>query len=162
MSAVPETTYCAQHPQRETNLRCNRCDRLMCPACAVPTPVGYRCRECVRAHEDRFFSGTRLDYLVVFVVTALGAALAALLIGLVGGFLLLVILLAVPAGGAIATLALRLSGRRRGRWSGAVAAAGVLAGSLAFALFLGRPGISTLLFAGIMAATVYGRYRVRI
>ncbi len=162
MSAVPETTYCEQHPQRETSLRCNRCDRLMCPACAVPTPVGYRCRECVRAHEDRFFSGTALDYVVIFVVSALGAALAQLLIGLVGGFLLLVILLAVPAGGAIATLALRLSGRRRGRWSGGVALAGVLAGSLGFALFLGGAGLGTLIFAGIMAATVYGRYRVRI
>ena len=162
MSVVTETTYCEQHPQRETNLRCNRCDRLMCPECAVPTPVGYRCRECVRAHEDRFFSGTYVDYLVVFVVCATGAALARLLIGLVGGFLLLVILLAVPAGGAIAMLALRLSGRRRGRWSGAVAAAGVLAGSLAFAIFLGGLGIRTLLLAGILAATVYGRYRVRI
>ncbi len=160
MSAVPETTYCAQHPQRETNLRCNRCDRLMCPACAVPTPVGYRCRECVRAHEDRFFSGTQLDYVLVFAICAIGAALARLLSGFLP--LLFLILLAIPVGGAIATLALQLSGRRRGRWSGAVAAAGVLAGSLLFALVLGGLGIRTLLLAGILAATVYGRYRVRI
>ncbi len=160
MSAVPETTYCEQHPQRETNLRCNRCDRLMCPECAVPTPVGYRCRECVRAHEDRFFSGTNLDYVLVFAVNAVGAALAQLL----GGFLplLFLILLAIPAGGVIATLALQLSGRRRGRWSGTVAAAGILAGSLLFVFLAGGLGLRTLILAGVLAVTVYGRYRVRI
>ena len=162
MSAAPEATYCAQHPQRETSLRCNRCERLMCPACAVQTPVGYRCRECVRAQEDRFFSGTQLDYVLVFAGSALGAGVAQFLISLVGGFLLLALLLAAPAGGAIAGLALRLSGKRRGRWSGATAAAGVLAGSLLFVLGTGRAGLSALLFAGIMAATAYGRYRVRI
>ena len=41
-----EVTYCAVHPDRETGLRCNKCGRLMCAECAVPTPVGYRCREC--------------------------------------------------------------------------------------------------------------------
>jgi len=152
-------TFCAVHPQRETTLRCNRCDRLMCPACAVQTPVGYRCRECVRAHEDRFFSGTRLDAVLVFGGSAAGAALAQFLVGLVGGFWLLVILLAVPAGTAIGGLTLRLSGGRRARWSGAVAAAGVLTGSLLFALGLGRINLGALLLAGIMAATVYGRYR---
>ena len=30
-------------------LRCNRCDKPICYDCAVRTPVGYRCKECVRA-----------------------------------------------------------------------------------------------------------------
>ncbi|MCY4525557.1 MAG: hypothetical protein OXB89_03020 [Anaerolineaceae bacterium] len=159
---MSEMTFCAQHPERETGLRCNRCDRYMCPACAVQTPVGYRCRECVREQEDRFFNSTSLDYALVFAVSAIGAALTQLLIGLIGGFLILAILLAIPVGGAIATLALQLSGRRRGRWSGSVAAAGVVAGSLLFALTLGGLGIRTLLLSGILAVTVYGRYRMRI
>ena len=71
-------------------------------------------------------------------------------------------MLAIPLGGGIATLALQLSGRRRGRWSGAVAATGVVAGSLLFALTLGGLGIRTLLFTAILAVTVYGRYRVSI
>lgn len=155
MSAAGEATFCAQHPERETSLRCNRCDRYMCPACAVQTPVGYRCRECVRAQEERFFSGTNVDYLVVFLVCAAGGTL----VRLVGGFLplLFLIILAVPAGGAIATVALQLSGRRRGRWSGRVAAAGAVAGSLLFGV-----SIYALIIAGVLAATVYGRYRMRI
>ena len=72
---VEELTYCEVHPDRETALRCNQCNRLMCAECAVTTPVGYRCRECVRAHDDKFFSGTQLDYGIVFGV---GAVLAAL------------------------------------------------------------------------------------
>ncbi len=157
---MSEMTFCAQHPERETGLRCNRCDRYMCPACAVQTPVGYRCRECVREQEDRFFSGTSGDYVLVFAISAVGAGLAQLLAGLLPTLFL--ILLAIPVGGVIATLALQLSGRRRGRWSGSVAAAGVVVGSLLFALTLGGLGVRTLLFTGILAVTVYGRYRVRI
>ncbi|MCY3907113.1 MAG: hypothetical protein OXF63_07680 [Anaerolineaceae bacterium] len=157
---MSEATFCARHPERETGLRCNRCDRYMCPACAVQTPVGYRCRECVREQEDRFFSGTSGDYVLVFATSAVGAGLAQLLAGLLPTIFL--ILLAIPLGGGIATLALQLSGRRRGRWSGAVAATGVVAGSLLFALTLGGLGIRTLLFTAILAVTVYGRYRVSI
>jgi len=53
-----EIHYCAKHPQRDTELRCNRCERYMCIDCAVRTPVGYTCRECVRGHEDKFFEGS--------------------------------------------------------------------------------------------------------
>ena len=155
-----EATFCARHPDRETGLRCNRCDRYMCPACAVQTPVGYRCRECVREQEDRFFSGTSGDYVLVFATSAVGAGLAQLLAGLLP--VLFLILLAIPLGGVIATLALQLSGRRRGRWSGSVAVAGVIVGSLLFALTLGGLGFRTLLFTAILAVTVFGRYRVRI
>ena len=157
---MSEATFCARHPERETSLRCNRCDRYMCPACAVQTPVGYRCRECVREQEDRFFSGTGGDYLLVFATSAVGAGLAQLLAGLLP--ILFLILLAIPIGGAIATLALQLSGRRRGRWSGAVAAGGVVVGSLLFALTLGGLGLRTLLLCAILTVTVYGRYRVSI
>ena len=68
----------------------------------------------------------------------------------------------MPLGGVIATLALQVSGRRRGRWSGSVAAAGVVVGSLLFALLLGGLGLRSLLLTGILAVTVYGRYRVSI
>jgi hypothetical protein len=40
--------HCYVHPNRETSLRCNNCDRPICAACAIRTPTGYRCRECVR------------------------------------------------------------------------------------------------------------------
>jgi len=50
MEARPEGSRltCAFHPDRETVLRCSRCERPICVPCAVGTPVGFRCRECAR------------------------------------------------------------------------------------------------------------------
>ncbi len=38
---------CYRHPDRETYIRCQRCDKPICPACMNPAPVGYQCPECV-------------------------------------------------------------------------------------------------------------------
>lgn len=160
-----EITYCAVHPDRETALRCNKCDRLMCADCAVQTPVGYRCRQCVRAHEDKFFTGTTVDYLVVFAAAVVISAVGFVGMSMVGGFLLFIILLSVPIGGVIGEVALRLTGRRRGRYSGYVAAAGVILGALAPGLILyGQIVLSftLLIYAGLVAATAYGRFRLSI
>ena len=40
-----DPTYCAEHSETATNLRCSRCDKLVCPECMVQAPVGIRCRE---------------------------------------------------------------------------------------------------------------------
>lgn len=45
----PGLARCYQHQDRETGVRCTRCDRPICPACMVSAAVGYQCRECVRA-----------------------------------------------------------------------------------------------------------------
>ena len=163
--AAETATFCAVHPDRETALRCNKCGRLMCADCAVSTPVGYRCRECVRQHENQFYKGTAADYVLAFGVSAVLGALGLFVLSLLGGFLLFVILLALPIGGGIGEAVLRLTGRRRGRYSGAVAAAGVVAGVLALGLVVAGQIVLTptsLIYAGVVAATVYGRFRLRI
>jgi membrane associated rhomboid family serine protease len=38
---------CYRHPTRETYIRCNRCDRPICPECMVSASVGFQCPECV-------------------------------------------------------------------------------------------------------------------
>ena len=166
LSQIEEATFCAVHPDRETALRCNRCDRLMCTQCAVQTPVGYRCRECVRQHDDKFFTGTNTDYLIVFAVTSILGALGLLaVLLLLGGFLIFVLLLSIPIGGAIGELALRLTGRRRGRYSGYIAAGGVVAGVLTVRLFVFGtlvPNLAVIVYTGVVAVTVYGRFRVSI
>ncbi len=164
---IEELTYCAVHPDRETGLQCNKCGRYMCVDCAVRTPVGYRCRECVRGIEDKFFNARPSDGMIVFAVCSVLGIVAGFLIRLVP-FLLFAILLAAPAGGAISEAALRLTGRRRGRQTAIIAAAGTAVGCLApllvTLLLRGRlvPDISLLLFAAIATAAVFGRFKMRI
>jgi hypothetical protein len=125
-----ETTYCAVHPDRETSLRCNKCGRLMCVECAVQTPVGYRCRECVRGLEDRFYSAAQTDYALVFGVCAVLAGIAAGIASALSLPMLFAFFIAIPVGGGIAEAALRVIQRRRGRQSANIAAAGVAIGGI--------------------------------
>src|SRR5262249_8680272 len=112
----------------------------------------------------------------------------------IGLGLLFAIILGLPLGGGIAELALRATGRRRGRRSGEIGAAAVVLGGLTGAVLqvyiryssaindlaarsAGRnvPSISldmlftpilnnwgALAFIGLIAAAVYGRYKMKM
>jgi hypothetical protein len=125
-----DVTVCAVHPDRETGLRCIRCDRYMCMDCAVQSPVGYICKECSRRHEDKFFDALTRDYVVTLIVTALIGAAGAFVMAQIRGIFMIIV--GVIAGAALAGLAInlhrRLNQKRRGRWTAYAAVAGALIG----------------------------------
>ncbi|MHC5903584.1 rhomboid family intramembrane serine protease [Streptomyces sp. S6] len=48
---------CYRHPDRETGVRCTRCERPICPQCMVSASVGFQCPECVSGGTSRSKSG---------------------------------------------------------------------------------------------------------
>jgi len=134
MSDSPiEKTYCYNHPQRETVLRCNRCERPMCTSCAVLTPTGYRCKECVRGQQKKFETARWWDYpLAVLVAGGLGVV-GSFISNLLGWFILFL----APVAGMIIAEAVRLViRRRRGRFLPLAAALATLAGTLFSPVYL--------------------------
>lgn len=118
---------CANHPNRETTLRCNRCGKPICVGCAVQTPVGYRCKECVRGQQSKFETAGMLRLGAAGLVAAVGAGLGSFLLGFLGFWGLL---LAPVAGGAIAELVRWAVRRRRSRRLPVAAASGAAIGVL--------------------------------
>ncbi len=121
-------TVCANHPDRETGLRCNRCGKPICVSCAVQTPVGYRCKECVRGQQAVFETAGTLSLGVAAVVSAIGTGLGSALLGSLGFWGLL---LAPLAGGGLAEIVRWSVRRRRSRRLPKAAAGGAIAGVLA-------------------------------
>src|SRR4030065_2669842 len=97
MTDLPLT--CANHPDRETTLRCNRCGKPICTKCAVHTPVGYRSRECVRGQQTIFETARAIDYPIAGVVAAVGVGLGTSVLTVLSFWGLIV---APVAGGALA------------------------------------------------------------
>lgn len=149
---------------QEFYLRDVRTNRLMCTACAVRTEVGYLAREVAKASDDRYFKGTWLDNIIVFVVVFISSAV-------VNGMLLLVnfwyigLVLGGAAGAGIGSLGRTLTEGRVTRQSQYVAVAATVAGALPV-LLIGyrRYGISiaVLVCTVAMASTIYGIFSRRI
>ena len=162
------TTYCANHPNVETSLRCNRCEKLICAKCAVKMPTGYRCRECVKAGLKVFDTAEWYDYPFGFVAAlflSLVASVALSLLSFVGGiFGFIIVFAAAPTAGVIISEGIRLAIRRhRSNALYATIAAGLVLGALPFIiinLFL-APSISGLIIQGmyvvLVLPTVYSR-----
>ena len=110
MSQDPvQPMFCYTHPQRETLLRCNQCDRPMCTSCAVRTPTGYRCKECVRGQQKIFNTAQWWDYPVAVIVGGVLSYLGSLLTGFMSFFTILL----APVAGMVIAEAVRLALRKR-------------------------------------------------
>ena len=126
---APEALRCATHPDVETNLRCGKCGKLICPLCLVQTPVGSRCRDCAKLYKLPTYRVSPAYYL-----RAIGAALGmAVVIGLAWGFITsflsfiyLNLILAAGIGYAIGEVTGLAVNRKRGTWLAVVGSIAVI------------------------------------
>jgi hypothetical protein len=122
----PDALFCYRHPDRETWVRCGRCERPICTRCAMQGPVGMRCRTCGRPKNDPL---TRLS-----PPQLAGGSVAAVVAGTVGGYVglefgpLFAILLGPIVGGVIAEVVLRVTGYKRGPVIQAIVFGGIIVG----------------------------------
>ncbi len=158
----PDVLTCTVHTNVETALRCNRCGRPMCNRCAVRTPVGYRCRECVRGQQQVFYTAQTFDPVIQAVIALVLGAVATGLISLLrfGFFAWLIAFWAGSAAGAlIADLAFRAVGKRRGRYSWLIVAGGIALGGLVASFVVGF-SLTPLIFGVMAISGAIGRLRL--
>jgi len=166
-TTIPTGTYCYTHPDRETSLRCKRCERPICPSCAVRTPTGYLCKECVREHRKTFDTALWYDYLIgmgtTFTLSLVASGVLAFVSSFVGFFMFFIAFgVAGGVGVFISNIVLRVTGKRRSRPLFIACAGGVALGGIPIVLFLLFTGnmfalISLGIYTFVATSTVYAR-----
>jgi hypothetical protein len=138
--------YCANHPNVETTLRCNRCEKPICPRCAVLTETGYRCKECVRGMQKTFNTANWYDYPLAIVLAGGLSFFGSLLVPYVGFF---TIFIAPIAGTIIAEVIRYVLKRRRAKSLFQFTAGAAALGSSPLLLSLGFSALFGLLGSGM-------------
>lgn len=166
-TTIPVGTYCYKHPDRETSLRCKRCEQPICPSCAVRTPTGYVCRDCVRQHQKAFDTALWYDYLIgigtTFMLSLVAGGILSFIAGFVGFFMFFIaVAVAGGVGVFISNVVLRVTGKRRSRLLFIACAAGVALGAVPLALFMLFTGsiyplITLGIYTFVATSTVYAR-----
>ncbi len=144
------TLACYVHPNRPTTLRCNRCERPICAQCAVRTPTGYRCKECVKTQQKIFDTAVWYDYIIAFIVAAIGSAIASVVVLLISSFFfgLIVLAIAPGAGVAIGNVVRRFIKNRQSRKLYLTAALGIIVGGLPGLFIFSLPALYLVLSGG--------------
>lgn len=119
--------FCYRHPDRETYIRCGRCDRPICARCAMQGPVGFRCKKCGTLAYDPLTSFRPTQLVLGFAVATGGGIILGLLSGPLGW---LSIVIAFFGGGIISQTVTRVTGYKRGPIMLGLVLGGIVAGML--------------------------------
>lgn len=162
-SEVPlddEVLYCANHPGTETMLRCNRCSKPICTRCAVQTPVGYRCRQCVGEQQAVYFTGGAVDYVIGGLIALVLGGVASFLVTMTGLWFIALIL--GPTIGIGIAEAVRFAvRRRRSRYLWLVVGGGIVLGAVP-ALLLSLGSLLSMVVFGLFLVLAVGAASARL
>jgi len=126
--AEPQPLFCYRHPDRETWVRCGRCDQPICMGCAMQGPVGMRCKTCGKPKRDPLTMMTPRQ-LALGSLVAIGAGTVGGFVGIQMGYFL-ALCLGAFAGGLISESVQRVTGYKRGARIKALVFGGILIGVL--------------------------------
>ncbi len=146
--------YCYRHPDRETSLRCYKCNKPICIECTNKTPVGYLCPDCQREAEDAFYNAKATDNLIALLVALPISLLAGFVLRFVGGgffFWLIIFFAGGAVGSFIGQLSKRAIGKRRGRYIPYIVAGCIIFG----VLFFYWPALLTLQLGALITPGIY-------
>lgn len=120
---------CANHPDRETMVRCSNCGKPICPDCMVYSAVGIKCRECAKMPRSALIT-MRPERWARAIAAALGAGTAVgfayyfFLSGM--GFFFFIFFLGAGIGYLVGEAVFRASGYYHGPQTALLAVAGTV------------------------------------
>lgn len=74
---------CYYHPETTTRISCCECDKPLCTKCIIPTPIGYKCPDCLK-EEQKEETETQNS---TWFHTIFQSALAGILLGFLWNFI---------------------------------------------------------------------------
>jgi uncharacterized protein YqgC (DUF456 family) len=155
--------YCANHPNVQTLLRCNRCGKPICTRCAVQTPVGYRCKQCLGQQQAVFYTGGARDYVIGGLLAFILGGLAGLVMSLLRGAWFFGLILGPTVGIGVAEAVRWAVRKRRSRYLWLVVGGGILLGSLpGLLLALIELNVWSLLTMGLFLFLAVGAATARL
>lgn len=157
-----EIVYCANHSSVETMLRCNRCSKPICTRCAVRTPVGYRCKQCVGQQQQTFYTGGTTDYVIGGIIAVVLGGIASYIVGLLGVWFIALIL-GPTLGIGIAEVVRLAVRRRRSQYLWLVVGGGIGLGAIpALLMALATMNLWTLISLGLFLVLSIGAAAARL
>ena len=150
MTAPSEPVYCLRHRDRETGLRCARCNDPICPECMVQAAVGHLCPSCV-TWERNPVGQVATSRLLLALAAGMGAGIllavaVTVLTQALGGFLSLIMW---AVAGFLIGQAVHIAANRSRAPTLRFVAGGAAVFSWAVALLIG--GIAFTLFGVVFA-----------
>ena len=150
MTAPSEPVYCLRHRDRETGLRCARCEDPICPECMVQAAVGHLCPSCV-TWERNPVGQVATSRLLLALAAGMGAGIllavaVTVLTQALGGFLSLIMW---AVAGFLIGQAVHIAANRSRAPTLRFVAGGAAVFSWAVALLIG--GIAFTLFGVVFA-----------
>ncbi|NWG19648.1 MAG: hypothetical protein HXY39_04905 [Chloroflexi bacterium] len=147
VTAAVEVTYCYNHPDRETGLRCVQCNRPICGSCAQITPTGQLCPQCRKARRPPQYQAEASHMLIGGITGLFAALLGSIVVLFLSSIPFLGLFLALMAGPLTGELTVRIVEqltRKRGRAMQAAVGTGLALGGLPLLGF----GVMALLVGG--------------